>query len=306
MSQVESSASTGSIASLWFALGGVIVVVIAFKLAIVSQQWVANEARKFYSSRETWTGLTNPSDQERCNYKLVEAPHIKWTDIYPTIRSTGIPLHDLGHQILYPLLNRYTTLEQRNLLCVILDVLPVLYIIAILGTAISATVYGNKSWTESLDTISCIAYTASALTLVRCVVYCVTILPQCDYRLKKCDKIQHARRTSVLQTIRNFEMGYRNDLMFSGHVSFCFLFTLFIHELIPSPGTFPSPTTSIISTVAGAIKTAAPTIGTVFISVASVAMKKHYTIDVIFAYVAAWLAYWACRSVWPLSLESRI
>ena len=109
----------------------------------------------------------------------------------------------------------------------------------------------------------------SILLLVRAVSYNVTVLPTCDTR-KDLTFIHDSLWTIIKYYVMNpFSLGGINDLLFSGHCSFLTLLTLFL----TSYGTHVLIFKMMLWIV------------TCIISFLIVALRRHYTIDIMYAFI---------------------
>jgi hypothetical protein len=263
--------------SVMFLLHSLVFALVTLIGCVATQLKVAKVARKYYTLASTWSTVV--TDREA---SLL------------TTRSTGVPLFDWGHQLLNPILMKMTRARDRDDFCSMLDSFPPYYGSATIAAALLncfMCIEGGAS--KSLEDLGYATYTISILAIIRCVVYSLTILPQCDYRPKKMDARPDATPVELVIDFFTWknegELGFRNDLMFSGHVSFCAICTLFIGEMLSKGLLYNFHFCHmLVMTLCW--------IGTTFVAVGSVAMKKHYTIDVLFAYPAAYLAYWCCQA----------
>jgi hypothetical protein len=178
--------------------------------------------------------------------------------------STTNILYDFFHSRYYTLFNVYVSPSHQVFLCKFLDLSFFIYLATFTFISIFyATI-------EPLSLIQHGLIFSSILFLFRCITYNLTVLPQCDFREKKHNPNENA--TSTLMNyllLRKLEFGYSNDLLFSGHVSLVLSATLFIHCF-----TTVSPIVKFIMWLFVGV-----------ISMLLIVMRKHYSIDVLFAYI---------------------
>ncbi len=115
----------------------------------------------------------------------------------------------------------------------------------------------------------------SANYVARAISFSSTILPKCG-NMK--DKDNNRSCTSILMdyiTLKDTHTGHNNDLLFSGHVSFCTLFNLYCRRF-----GYVSNRTSNIMWVINIIN-----------SLMIILTRCHYSIDVIYAYITTFVIY---------------
>jgi hypothetical protein len=178
-------------------------------------------------------------------------------------------LYDVGHAYLAPLLHRYCSDAAVRLLSKALDLsIPL---------CVACCLVGLNFFTIDQRPVRIVSVTLliAALFLFRCATFCLTVLPQCDFRPKQYDPRADSPWKWALQifTLQRYEFGYKNDLMFSGHVSILLICALFINYYTCLP-----PLLKTLQFVA-----------IPWVSLSLVALKRHYSIDVVFAWLATWV-----------------
>lgn len=112
----------------------------------------------------------------------------------------------------------------------------------------------------------------SVLLVVRAVSYCVTLLPACDK-----GRDTTFIRGSVWEVVKYyvahpFKLGGTNDLLFSGHCSFLTLLGLFLGAYVDDVGYLFLCKVVLWTGVVG-------------VSLLIVLLKRHYTIDILYAFI---------------------
>lgn len=183
--------------------------------------------------------------------------------IKATVDSDRRPLTDILHQIFYPIFVKRSNRFQ-DLFCGVLDGLVYFLFVFLVVVGLScATIPADKFFAHFLNNLSIIH-------LVRCVCFSVTVLPQCDFRPKRRTEGQTSFQEFVnLLTLKSIQFGHKNDLLFSGHSAFYCLFCLTIYHF----------------TILGSVTKFCLLLLCLASSFALVCSKKHYTVDVVFAWI---------------------
>lgn len=185
----------------------------------------------------------------------------KYVGIRGALPSLKI-LPDVIHTWCHPVFARQSKSFQ-DALCHLLDVW--IYAVA----AITTLVASRYAILPLEDFFAHSFYLISIVALVRCLSFNMTILPQCDFRPKKAAQGNSFKELLNLVLLKNTQFGYTNDLLFSGHTAFSFLSSLMIQRYTSLAEPFKWMLWS----------------STFLLSLGLVCSKKHYSIDIFFAWI---------------------
>lgn len=172
----------------------------------------------------------------------------------------SLPLYDVLHQYNFATLKKYETVIIKYMDLYIYGVL----LAFIISFVFYPSMEGRGNFIQGIVFLLTIA-------LVRIISYSVTILPACDVRIKDHDPYNDKPWKTVYQllTFKKLELGYKNDLLFSGHVSIILGVNMYIEEY-----------TRIPDCVKYFLW-----LNLFVISILLPLYKKHYTIDILYAYI---------------------
>lgn len=175
----------------------------------------------------------------------------------------GQELYDVVHQYLHPLFAKQSNGFQDSF-CHLLDILMhCVFALVILIGAMYSTLPFAEFLSHFLNLLS-IVY------LLRCLSFNMTVLPQCDFRHKSFNPQGSSFLTAAnFLLMRTTQFGYKNDLLFSGHSALFVLSSLMIQHY----------------TLVGANLKLALWLISGVLSLALLCAKKHYSIDVFYAWI---------------------
>lgn len=135
---------------------------------------------------------------------------------------------------------------------------------------ITVVIYSILCIIFCINMLEDIIFLVSILLLIRALFYCTTILPQVDRTKKKFTYTDLNFKAIIYHYYKKpYDLGGTNDLIFSAHVSIMVLLSLYITNYI-----------SLIIVIKWLIW-----ITTIIMSIIIAIFKKHYTVDIISAYV---------------------
>lgn len=185
-------------------------------------------------------------------------------------------LYDLIQKLFYPYFVQQNLMIQ-NIICKFLDLSISLFIGILIFTAICYVDSSSSTTTSNaIEYVQNFVHLITILNIIRMIFYNCTVLPQTDFRPKKYNLNENSFTTVIkFLTFQHTEFGYRNDLIFSGHTCLIVLVNLMIEYYTSAPRIMKN-----LLWIVGII-----------LSFILIVTKKHYTIDVLVAWVVTLLVF---------------
>lgn len=236
------------------------------QVLIKAQNYVAKTARKRYVNKQIMGEKINDEQPKKYNDDIndkvsTQVNKKQHNDECDDKYEREQVLYDIVHNYCTPIFEKLTTKIMRDQICKFLDVSLFVYVYVF----ILLSIFFSNSYTLFAHCLNLISITQ----LLRSISYTITVLPRCDFRDKKYNPNKSAIQICIDCLLLKSELGYRNDLLPSGHILFIIVITLFTQEYTSVAFWFKC----IIWVM------------NIIISSLMILMKKHYCICIFWAYV---------------------